>query len=567
MPLPTGGTWPPTPPPVRAAHSAWSAWYSGDPDRLSAVYGGTGSGFYGNPTAAQFFRPAQYRGGLSGALARFWWGRPTPASEDRAKLHVPVASDLAVMSADLLFSDPPTLTADDTATQGRLDAYAEDGLWSTLREAAEVCAALGGVFLRVAWDREVSERPWLSPVDADAAVPEWRWGKLAAVTFWRILVEDGDTVVRHLERHEPGAILHGVYVGTRDELGRRVPLTDFPETAPVAEVLTDGDTIETGVPTLTAVYIPNVRPNRVWRDLPAAAHLGRSDFSGIEPALDALDEAWSSWMRDLRLAKARLIVPETALESLGRGQGAAFDPDREVFTGLDLDPDGGGGITATQFAIRVDEHERTCHALVEQAVRGAGYSLQTFSANGDTAAITATEVAARERRSLTTRGRKIGYVAPALADALHVLLAVDRVMFGAAVEPERPTVEFPAAVKTDQRTVAETLNLLAQAGAVSTETKVRLAHPDWDDERVAAEVEAISDGVAQLGAAAEAIVKLGQAASLGIIDDSTAQALVEAMTGLRPDVDVKPPAPPVPPVGEDQDENDAEDQVDDGDDT
>lgn len=45
----------------------------------------------------------------------------------------------------------------------------------------------------------------------------------------------------------------------------------------------------------TVVYIPNIKPNKVWRDLgPMAAPLGRSDFSGLETAFDGLDEAFSS---------------------------------------------------------------------------------------------------------------------------------------------------------------------------------------------------------------------------------------------------------------------------------
>jgi hypothetical protein len=42
-----------------------------------------------------------------------------------------------------------------------------------------------------------------------------------------------------------------------------------------------------------------------------AAPLGRSDFSGLEISLDTLDEAHASWMRDIRLGKARLIVPHS----------------------------------------------------------------------------------------------------------------------------------------------------------------------------------------------------------------------------------------------------------------
>lgn len=489
MPLPEANVeWPPQPLGcVYDRLAAWSAWYSGDPDELSNLYG--------NPTAIPRDRtaanravnhPSQYRGGIVGRFARWFWGEPTPLGERRTKLHVPIAGDIAATSADLLFSEPPTLTVDDATTQARLDELTGDGLHATLLEAAEVCAALGGVFLRVCWDKETAARPWLSPVHADAAAAEWRWGRLSAVTFWRCIHDDGATVVRHLERHEPGVILHGVYKGTQDSLGRPEPLDAYPATAGLA------DTIPTGVDALTAGYVPNMRPNRMWRNVPAAAHLGRSDLAGVESFMDALDETYSSWMRDIRIGKARLIVPGVYLESNGRGQGARFDNEREVYEELNMLPGQTGqpAITPAQFAIRVAEHQATATDLAAQILRTAGYSTQTLGLVGEAAA-TATEVVARERRSYVTRDRKIMYWRPAIAELLETLLAVDVAVFGSGVKPQRPDLHFGDGVSEDPESVARTLQLLTAAEAASTETKVRMLHPDWDDQRVSKEVEAI----------------------------------------------------------------------------
>ena len=70
--------------------------------------------------------------------------------------------------------------------------------------------------------------------------------------------------------------------------------------------LVDGDMISTGSPGLAVVYVPNQRPSS-WRNDPLGQHLGRSDLAGVESLMDALDEAYSSWMRDIRLGKARLL--------------------------------------------------------------------------------------------------------------------------------------------------------------------------------------------------------------------------------------------------------------------
>lgn len=490
MPLPDGGAWPPPHlAPVTRRLAAWSAWYSGDPDQLQAFYEGWQGIVYDSVSQA---RVQQHREGWRDRLARWWWGQPVPVGEKRTKLHVPLASDLASISADLLFSEPPSMYTDHVPTQDRLTDLITGGMHAALLEGAEICAALGGVFLRVVWDREVADHPWLDPVHADAAVPEWRWGKLAAVTFWRVLHEDDQLVIRHLERHEPGVILHGLYQGTPTQLGRPIPLTEHEATAALADAVTDGNVIETGLDRLTAVYWPNMRPNRLWRNLPAAVPLGRSDYAGVEQLFDALDEVYSSWMRDIRLAKARILLPQAYLESLGPGRGAYWDADREAYVGLNIMPENGGSqITATQFAIRVDEHQRTAQDLIAQILRTAGYSAQTLGLMGDVAA-TATEVKARERRSFISRGKKIVYATPALQEAIETLLLVDRQVFGTPVEPVKPVITFGDSVSEDIQALAQTANILRQAEAASTETIVRLVHPDWSEEQIAAEVQRIT---------------------------------------------------------------------------
>ncbi|MET8335488.1 hypothetical protein ABZV14_11485 [Streptosporangium canum] len=275
----------------------------------------------------------------------------------------------------------------------------ENGLQATLLEGAEVGAALGGYYLRALWDTEVSKRPWLAAVHADAAVPEFRWGKLAAVTFWRVVEQlDDHTFLRHLERHEPGRILHGLYSGERGDLGKPIPLASNPATAGLQPV------VETKIKKLTAVYVPNMRPNREWRNLPAGANLGRSDFAGpVLSLMDALDETCTSWMRDVRHGKGRIHVLSSYLQSQSPGKGAYFDPDREVYEALNvLGGDDRMEITATQFAIRVAEQRDTAAELLASILRATGYSTHSFGLTGDVA-VTATEVTAEVDRIADAR--------------------------------------------------------------------------------------------------------------------------------------------------------------------
>ncbi|MGA5467838.1 phage portal protein [Streptomyces arboris] len=495
MPLPQNNiVWPPTDPCVQTALADWDAWYSSDPDRLEASY--TGRGY-----REAIDRPSQYRGGVMGKVARWFWGNPTPEGEKRDKLHVPLAGDIARTSSELLFAEPPKLLAAEgasDATQRALDSLMENGLQPTLLEAGEICAALGGAYLRVVWDDDASDRPWIDTVAADRAVPEFRYGRLVAVTFWTVLETEGrsdNRVFRHLERHEKGRIYHGLYEGSATSLGAVRPLADHPQTAPLAAEVDAEGGLDTGAPDhLTAAYVPNVRPARAWRHIPSAAYWGQSDFQGIEGLMDALDETYSSWMRDIQNGKGRIVVPQSMLESFGPGQGASWNEERRIYTGLNMLAHTTSPIEVIQFEIRVAEHRDTCQALMEQAVRQAGYSAGSFG-ESDGQPVTATEVKARNRRSLGTAGRKGLYWMPGIADIsnayLGVLTGFRFRVFG--LDLEKPQVELQDGITEGPTELATTAELLNRAEAASRETLVRMLHPEWDDIRVRQEVDAILD--------------------------------------------------------------------------
>lgn len=491
MPLPDDNpVWPPSH--VAAAnelYERYGAWYSGDPDLLSAAYASTlGTG--GSLDAKQYVRPGQGGSALLGLATRTFWGAPPPGGSLKlAKLHVPLPSDIAMTSSDLLFGEPPAFTVpdEDEATQARLDELLTDGgAYAVLLEAAELAAAYGGVYLRVTWDPEVADYPLLDAIPPDAAVPEFRSGRLVAVTFWRTLGRDAGKVLRHLERHEPGRVWHGLYLGTDERLGRRIDLAEHPETEPFAALVGGDGYIETGADGLAVEYVPNMRPNRHLR----GSQLGRSDFAGIEPLFDGLDEVWSSWMRDIRLGKGRVIVPDVYLSNQGRGKGSTWDAEQEIYQAVAAMPgaDAGLAIQVVQFQIRTADHRDTASEITTQALRGAGYSVQTFGESGDVAA-TATEVVARQQRTMQTRMRKIGYFRPSLRRLTLAWLQIDVARFKpAGVTPCVPDLEWPDAVSDGPEALARTIQMYRAADVISRQTANEMMHPDWDGDVIDDEV-------------------------------------------------------------------------------
>lgn len=485
-----GQTWPPPAmADLWATMTVWDAWWTGTPAALRSAMA--------VPTSRPTNHPSQYRGGIVGRIARSFWGRPLPEGDrpSRGDLHLPLASDLARTSADILYSDPPTITTTVPTAQDLITQYIEDGITDTLMGGAELGAALGGRYHRATTDPTHTQGcPFVTTHGPDEVIPVFQWGRLTAATIISEFTDSAHpgVVWRHLEDHWTdqggyGHVRHTLYEGANNLLGRPVPLTDRPETASL-KVDPTGEWVGSGLtPGLAVVYVPNLTPQRAWRKHPVGRYLGRSDIDGLTSLMDALDETWSSWMRDLRLGKARILAARSVLEGGTGGQPYTMDLDQEVFTALDvLDKGEHTPIEQVQFAIRVTEHEQTVRALTETIINQAGFSLGTFQESSDTD-ITATEVKAREKRTLTTRGRKAAHEKRALTALLTKMLAIQQVI------PVDLTVTFPEVVQENPLEQAVSIAAVKNASLMSMRVGVQLLHPSWDASTVDAEVAAIRD--------------------------------------------------------------------------
>lgn len=555
MALPAENTpWPP------AQHAARydkmrtnSIWYEGDPDKLSNTYKG------GHIETADAGVEGGFKSKIYTIVHRWFWGTGPGAGQKDSKIHIPVAEDIATLSSELLFAEPPlvrldvpkiekpkdppkpspvtgtlppdpitgevpgpeaigapptdpitgeveTETVDDPAgieAQETLEWILDRVGWhSLLLAAAETQSPLGSVCLRIAWDKEVdSKAPFLTRVDADAAIPEYKWGRLVAVTFWTTIESSKSKVVRFLERYSPGKVEYAVYEGGYDNLGKRKPVTDYDQLAWVAEL--DGlvgDTVE--YPNLQGLLLATSIPNRLPDPSDRQAVIGRSDYTpGILTLFDSIDEIASSLMRDIELGKGRVFVAQYLLQDQGAGKGSTFNTDQAFFSPVRANPAEKDELplVASQFAIRVEEHIKAIEWYSAKAIRSAGYNPDSdFGQEGGE--MTATEYSGRNRRSFSTRSKKALYWKTALEHLIEALIRVFNAEF-AGLDGNRPaipeewpvTVEFPPAAHPDIKYLAETANTLKQAMAASTRVRVQLVHPDWTDMEVDEEVARIED--------------------------------------------------------------------------
>lgn len=468
------------------------AWWEGDHGKLNTHYAP------GPPN-----KSIQYAGGIAGKVGRMFWGNPSAAgAAPEKRLHIPVAADLCSTSARVLLPEAasfmlPTrdgIPVGNDQAQARLDlALNTPAHFGRMLSGAETASALGGVYPRVVWNADVADHAWLEYTDADQAIPEFTYGKLSAVTFWRVLEDNGTDVLRHFERYERGRIWHGLYLGTIGGIGRIEPLTSHHETRGIP--VNEEGWIPTGTKLLGASYIPNALPNPKWRTKGKLRNLGRSDLT--DPAviglMDAIDETYSSLQRDIRLAKARIVVSEHLLEVRGAGQGSQF-VDREVYSPVGGVPTGDPVIQAHQFEIRVDEHLRSADAYLRQILMRVGYDASTFGLADDGAAMTATEVDSKDRRTSATHKAKAGLWQAGHAEVAQALIEVDAAVFRTGAQIGEPVeVSWPQSSRETTKSRAETVQLLETARAVSIETKVALMWPEWDEDRRQEEVDRIRE--------------------------------------------------------------------------
>lgn len=458
------------------------------------------------------YHAAQYSGQHdllhSTASTKSFWARP-----GKQKVHLPIAADISATSSDLLFGEEVKLTCvdakenDDSSearmAQSRLEVIARrNNLHALLNEAAESCSAMGDVYLKIGWDRDDPMKcPRLQVGQGDAAWPEYRFGKLCAIHFFsnlRVMKSpygEKAVVIRAYERYEPGKIVTRLFRGSDSDLGE-----DMGDDA--LGMLGIAPEVTMGAQEMAAVHIPNIRPNRLFR----GSMMGRSDFDGLRSLMDALDEAYSSWMRDIRLAKARLIVPAEYLrrkasdlfpDDVKAPPMFEFDEDVETLCALDSDPEkvGSNAITPSQFAIRADEHQKTCNDLIVQIVTKAGYAPQTFGMNIEGLAQSGTALNIREKKSIKTCGKKQAYWHDALEDLLTVMLHIDAEQFpdNKVADGVHVHVRFADAFANDVSTISSALELLKRAESASADVRVRMLHPDWTEKEVSEEVARIRE--------------------------------------------------------------------------
>lgn len=463
----------------------YQAWYSGEIEEL-----------------AKYYSTKVRRSYVDNDI---FWARLEYEERTNA-VHIPLIGDITSMSSNLLFSESPRFKYNvDTEAGKRIQGFLnENGINSLLPEAAELAAALSGVYLKLDMDTRLSKLPLLSIIQPLNAIPTFIRGRLFEILFYRTVREElhKNIVYRLFENRKLKdnnmIVEYKLYKGTREKVGRIIDINSIEETATLNLI----DTAYNNIGGLGVVYVPNMRPNRL---LPGSM-LGQNDFNGSISLLDSLDFAWTSWIRDIELGMGQIFIDEELLQKdetsiYGTEKTAMnkFSKFQKCFLTLNMSGAKYGGentkqIDVVQFEMRTEQHSKQCGDFIKQIIGQCGYSYSTFAGDSEGRAESGTALRIRERKSFLTREKKSRYWIQAIKSLLLQMQNFDIAFNPTTYQVEDDiTVELEDSIITDQKEQSETLRNLDQARAISTSTKVAMQHPDWTLEEIEAEVKRIVD--------------------------------------------------------------------------
>jgi hypothetical protein len=434
----------------------------------------------------------------------------------------PLPERIAEAWAHFLFGDDPTITpANETDAENLAAIIGDNELPSELERAAGLCVSEGEVWARAYVDPAVALSPLVDWLSRRVIFPLWGGPRLRAAAVVTELADphgDKDTVYRAFECHAAGIVANVLFQGSREKLGDEVGLEQHPATALLLEEW-QHNLPPAGAPDAVGLLIRV--PNRLRSD----RRVGVSDYHGILDTLLDLNEATVIGAHNARLtARKRAIVSTSAVQNastrndlelepeeagaaslITRRNTATFDSSEEVFVEDPLDAELG---KAASSPFRVLEYAFDAAALIawkrhlaEEALTRVGLTPQyvgTITDGSDGYAASGTALRIRLIATDKTGRGKARHWDDRVPKLLRVLALLDALSeanggYGRQwADPGTPPVfERAAGLPEDELEEATRHQALVGAGIESPRAAIKDLHPDWDDDRVDEELDAI----------------------------------------------------------------------------
>lgn len=222
----------------------------------------------------------------------------------------------------------------------------------------------------------------------------------------------------------------------------------------------------------------------------------KSDYDGLISEFDALDEAWSQLMDEIRLGRSEVYVPEILLTN------KTFNKFRKNFAelGNDMHENGTNKIEHIQPAIRSDEYKNTISVLTNNILTSVGLSPFTVGIQDGVGANASGEnLTKREATSLRTRSDMIEAWEQFLEEMLYKLMYAYAVFNNKAISGIEIKVSFGDYISPERSEIIDQTKAMIDASIIDQEKALDEIYgdelSDEEKQRILANVGAMTEAL------------------------------------------------------------------------
>ena len=225
-----------------------------------------------------------------------------------------------------------------------------------------------------------------------------------------------------------------------------------------------------------------------WENVPGAA----SDIQGLESLLDTLNEAESYFTLKGRASIPLTFADRSLLDDSGVAKLHGIIASKG---GTEYGKDLAGRVAVMQPELQSVEHEQWVNHVRDMIVQHAGYSSATWGLGEEGATPSGTALQLRQARTLLNRAGKDRMAREAIRNVVAIGLAWKD---GASeVADYRPEVKLGLGLPEDNAEKAAGVAQARTAGVMSKREAVTVLHPDWSADQIDEELEMLEDETQQ----------------------------------------------------------------------
>lgn len=230
-------------------------------------------------------------------------------------------------------------------------------------------------------------------------------------------------------------------------------LFDIKKRKPVSidSVVYDFDT-RSDVPTFALIRpaVPNMHVT--------ACAMGASVADRAIDAVKAVDEAFSTFVKHVRMCSPKIFIDDSMIEKVTRVNShgdkvttySAFGEADDMVFRLRPGGDGASMMQVVQPEMRIEENAQAINTALKLLSQQSGFGTAYFSWDAHQGIRTATEVASDNSALARNLKKHQGAIAPAIAGIVRAVAGIARNVCGVAVDPSAPvSVTFGDSIITD----------------------------------------------------------------------------------------------------------------------